>query len=449
MMTKKAGKVRKTIIAGAAGRDFHNFLTFFKDNPRYRVVCFTAAQLPGIERRKFPKELAGRLYKNDIPIYREEMLEELMEKFGVTDVFFSYSDVSHIEVMHLACRAMSKGATFSLLGPFDTMLKSRKPVIAVCAARTGSGKSPLTSYIAEFLGKNGMKAAIVRHPMPYGDLARQAVQKFARISDLEDAGLTIEEKEDFERHIRKGFAVYAGVDYPRIIRIAERESDVIIWDGGNNDYPFFEPDLLFCVTDSLRAGHELAYYPGEVNFRMADVIVITKGSENIKGARLVEENAKKVNPYAKVVHGELKLEIPELDIKGKKALVVEDGPTITHGGMPYGAGYLAAKMKGAKVTDPRVHAAGSILEAYRRYPHVGKVLPALGYTKRQVSELEKTINRSGAEIVINGSPFDIGKAIRTKKPIVNIGYSFSDRGGAVARVLGEFLHSKKSYKPYR
>lgn len=433
---------RKAIIIGAAGRDFWNFLSFFKNNSKYKVVCFTAAQLPGIEKRVFPKELAGRLYKHDIPIFRENDLERLIDKFGVTDVFFSYSDVSHVKVMHLAARTMADGATFTLLGPEDTMIRSRKPVIAICATRTGAGKSPLTSYIADFLRKKRKRIGIIRHPMPYGDLRKQAVQRFARIYDIEKTDMTIEEKEDFERHVKKGFIVYAGVDYAKILKIAEKENDVIIWDGGNNDFPFYKTDLLFCVADSLRAGHELAYYPGEVNFRMADVIVITKSSREIKGAEEIHENARKVNPNATVVYGKLKIDIPRIKLKGKRALVIEDGPTITHGGMPYGAGYLAAKRLGTKIINPKRYAVGSTIETYRKYPHIKRVLPALGYTKKQIAELEETIRKSKADIVINGSPFDIKKIIKTEKRIINITYSFFDRDKSVIKLLNKFLRSK-------
>jgi predicted GTPase len=428
---------RKAIIVGAAGRDFHNFLTFFRDNPVYEVVCFTAAQLPGIEKRAFPKSLAGKMYKKDIPIYREEMLEALIEKYCASDVFFSYSDARHVDVMHIAARALSKGASFTLLGPQDTMLKSSKPVIAVCAVRTGAGKSPLTSYIAETLRKKGKEVGIIRHPMPYGNLAKQAVQRFASLSDLEKTEMTIEEKEDYERHVKKGFRLYAGVDYARILKLAEKENDVIIWDGGNNDYPFIRPDLFFCVADSLRAGHELEYYPGEVNFRMADAIVITKG--NGKGTGVIENNAKFANPKAKVMRGELRLKMPNVPMKGKIVLVVDDGPTITHGGMPYGAGYIAAKQYGAKIIEPRAWAVGSIKETYAKYPHIGSVLPALGYTKQQVSELEKTINACDAEIIVNGSPFDIARVVNTKKTIVNVEYSFSDSGKAAEKAILRFL----------
>ncbi len=414
--------VDKIIIMGAAGRDFHNFNVYFKDNKNYKVVCFTAAQIPGIEKRTYPAKLAGRLYPKGISIYSEEKLSRLIKKHKIDFVFLSYSDLSYAHVMHKASEVLAAGANFGLLG--KTFLKSKKPVIAVCAVRTGSGKSKLALKIAKWLKQKGKKPVIVRHPMPYGDLVKQAVQRFKSYVDLEKQRCTIEEREEYEQYLDAGITVYAGVDYEKILRKAEREADIIIWDGGNNDTPFYAPDLHFVIADPHRPGHEISYYPGEVNLRMADVIVINKiGTAKKEHIRLVEENARRINPKAAIVKTRMPISVdnPKL-IKNKRVLVVEDGPTLTHGEMAYGAGAIAAKRYGGKVIDPRKYAVGSIRQAYKRHPHLGKVVPALGYSSKQVKELQTTINRAKCDAVIIATPIDLTKLIKIKKPVVKVTY---------------------------
>jgi len=429
---------RRVIILGAAGRDFHNFNVFFRNNKDYEVVCFTATQIPGIEGRKYPAKLAGELYPNGIPIYPESELETLIKKYDVHDVVFAYSDVSHEHVMHLAARAQAAGATFILQGPKDSMLKSKRPVIAVCAVRTGAGKSPLTRKIAEILRKNGKKFVVVRHPMPYGQLEKQEVERFEKLEDLKRYNCTIEEMEEYEHHIKNGTVVYAGVDYEKILKEAEKEAEVILWDGGNNDIPFYKPDLLFVVADALRAGHELSYYPGETNFRMADVIVVNKYSANKKGGEGIIKNAKMINPRAKVMKSDLEIAV-EGDVEGKKVLVVEDGPTVTHGGMAYGAGYVAAKNAHAKIIDPRKFAVGSIKETFEKYPHLKEVLPAMGYGERQMKELEETINKSNAEVVVIGTPIDLSRHLKVNKKCARVSYSIKEIEGSIEEEVEGFL----------
>jgi predicted GTPase len=429
---------RRVIILGAAGRDFHNFNVFFRNNKGYEVVCFTATQIPGIEGRKYPAKLAGELYPNGIPIYPESELETLIKKYDVHDVVFAYSDVSHEHVMHLAARAQAAGATFILQGPKDSMLKSKRPVIAVCAVRTGAGKSPLTRKIADILRKNGKKFVVVRHPMPYGQLEKQEVERFEKLEDLKRYNCTIEEMEEYEHHIKNGTVVYAGVDYEKILKEAEKEAEVILWDGGNNDIPFYKPDLLFVVADALRAGHELSYYPGETNFRMADVIVVNKYSANKKGGEKIIKNAKMINPRAKVIRSDLEITV-EGDVEGKKVLVVEDGPTVTHGGMAYGAGYVAAKNAHAKIIDPRKFAVGSIKETFEKYPHLKEVLPAMGYGERQMKELEETINKSNAEVVVIGTPIDLSRHLKVNKKCARVSYSIKEIEGSIKEEVEGFL----------
>jgi predicted GTPase len=431
---------RKTNIAilGAAGRDFHNFLVKYKDNKEYDVKFFTATQISGIANRKFPKKLAGKLYRKDIPIFPEERLEELIVKYGIDECVFCYSDVSHEEVMHLASRCISKGANFVMLGGEDTMIKSKKKIISICAVRTGAGKSPVSRKVAELLKLHGKKFVAVRHPMPYGDLEREEVQRFANYSDFERHNCTIEEREEYEPWIEQGMVIYAGVDYKKILREAEKEADVIIWDGGNNDFPFFVPDLHIVVADPHRAGHELKYHPGEANFRMADVILINKiDSAPKNGIKEVEDNIRKYNKNAKVIkaRSELKISDSEKNImKGKRVLIVEDGPTLTHGGMKFGAGFLAAKKYGLKIVHPEKYAVGSLKEVYKKFG-LKDVLPAMGYGKKQVKELQDMINRTPCDFVIDGTPVKLGKLLKINKPIVEVDYYVKEVGLSLERVM--------------
>jgi len=429
---------RKVLIIGAAGRDFHNFNVFYRSNPNYNVVGFTAAQIPGIQERIYPKEIAGVLYPNGIPIYSEDRLEELVKSKGVDECAFAYSDISHEQVMHLACRSMAAGASYILLGPNETMVKSTKKLVAVCATRTGAGKSPFSKMLSK---KYRRKLAIIRHPMPYGELVKQEVQRFERMEDLDRAKCTIEEREEYEGHIANGAIVWAGVDYEKILRRAEAEHQYILWDGGNNDFPFYKPDLLIVVADALRPGNELQYYPGEVNFRMADIIVISKYSQNKKGAKLVEENAKKVNPKALIVKADI---VPKIDgkVKGKKVVVIEDGPTVTHGGMPYGAGWVAAKRAGAKIVSPYKFAVGSIKETYKKYPHCKNVLPAMGYSDKQMAELAQTITKLKVDYVVSGTPMNLEGLLHIDRKLVHASYSYTEKEmapvlKAIEKVLGE------------
>ncbi|MCK4225994.1 GTPase [candidate division WOR-3 bacterium] len=416
---------RKVIIMGAAGRDFHNFNTFFRDNEKYKVFGFTATQIPDIADRKYPKGLAGKSYPEGIPIYQEEELPHLIEEKSIDLVVFSYSDVTHQYVMDRASMVNAAGADFMLLGTKSTQIKSMKPLISICAVRTGSGKSQTTRYVAGVLKGMGKNISIIRHPMPYGDLVEQRMQKFTSLKDMEAAECTIEEMEEYEPHIDMGNTVFAGVDYEMILREAEKEADVILWDGGNNDFSFYTSNLNIVVVDPHRPGHEITYYPGEINFRMADILVINKVDtaprENVEE---IKRNIKKYNPDADVVMAASPISVnnPE-GIKGKRVLVVEDGPTLTHGGMSYGAGYVAAVKYGAKdIVDPRPSAVGSIKETYRKYPTTGALLPAMGYGKTQIEELEKTINNSDVEAVVIGTPIDLGKLIKIDKPAIRVTY---------------------------
>ena len=436
----------KVIIMGAAGRDFHNFNVFFRSKKMYEVVCFTAAQIPDIAGRTYPKELAGKLYPKGIPIYYESELADLIKKYQIDTVVFSYSDVSHEDVMHKASITLAAGANFLLLGPDATMLQTKKPVIAVCAVRTGAGKSPTSRKIAGILRKKGFRVVVIRHPMPYGDLEKQAVQRFASYEDLEENKCTIEEREEYEPHIENGVVVYAGVDYEKILRRAEKEADIIIFDGGNNDFSFIKANLYITILDPQRPGHEIKYHPGEVNFRCSDVLVINKmDSSDPKNVKIVLENIRRYNPHAIVIKAKSALDVdkPEL-IEGKKALVVEDGPTVTHGGMSFGAGLLAAKRYGATVIDAGKYAVGSIKDVYKRYPHLKDVLPAMGYGKTQVKELERTINRTNCDVVVNGSPINLSRLIKANKPIVNVRYHLEEIGSPnLETVIREFLTKMK------
>ena len=416
---------KRVIIMGAAGRDFHNFNVFFRDKEEYEVVAFTATQIPNIEGRLYPPELAGKFYPDGIKIYHENELTYLIKKFKVDDVVFAYSDVTFEHVMTKASEANAAGANFVLLGVDQTMLKSTKPVVAVLAVRTGCGKSQTSRYVASLLKNAGKKVAAVRHPMPYGDLNAQRVQRFASIEDLHKYNCTIEEMEEYEPHIVNGTIVYAGVDYEEILRQAEKEVDVILWDGGNNDTPFFKPDLTITVTDPLRPGHELKYYPGNTSLRIADVAIINKiSSAKKEDIETVRNNIKKVNQKAIIIEADSPIDIedPEL-IKGKRVLVVEDGPTLTHGEMKFGAGVVAALNNGAKeLVDPRPFAVESIQETYRNYPEIGTLLPAMGYGQKQIKDLEETINRTDCDVVVIGTPIDLRRVIKINKPATRVKY---------------------------
>jgi len=419
---------------GAAGRDFHNFNVFFRDNPRYEVVAFTVAQISeldssaGIERRTYPPDLAGERYPRGIGIHPEEMLEELIESLDVDDVFFSYSDVSHEHVMHEASRVLAAGASFTLLGPEDTMIVSEKPVISVCAARTGSGKSPVSRWLVSRLKERGRRTVVIRHPMPYGVLEKQRVQRFETFEDLDRNDCTIEEREDYEPHIERGAVVYAGVDYEAVLEEAEKEAEVIVWDGGNNDLPFYHPALHIVVVDPHRAGHELSYHPGETNVRMADIIVVSKvNTATAEGIEKVEENVRSVNPEARMIRAAIAITAEdEAEIRGKRVLVVEDGPTLTHGGMSYGAATIKARELGAEIVDPRPYASGSIKEIYALYPHLGEVLPAVGYSEHQMKELSEVINGVPCDLVLLGTPTDIRRYLDVERPIKRVRYELEE-----------------------
>src|SRR3989344_191358 len=418
-------KKKRVLIMGAAGRDYHVFLQYFKDNPYYKVVAFTQNQIPGIENRSFPKKLAGRLYKRNIPFYPESQLTYLIKKLKVDKVVFAYSDVSHEYVMHKASECLAAGADFYLLGPSSTMITNNIPIIAVCAVRTGAGKSQTSRKIGIILREKGYKVVAIRHPMPYGNLIKQEVQRFASYEDLKKEKVTIEEREEYEPWINLGIPIYAGVDYKKIIKKAEKEAEVIIYDSGNNDLPFYKPDLHIVVVDPHRAGHELKYHPGEANFLMADVIVVNKIDTAPKeGIKIVLDNIKKYNPRAKVIMAKSKIIVNKTDIiKNKRVLVVEDGPTLTHGEMQYGAGTVAAEKYGAKlIIDAEKYAIGSIKEIYKKYPRLKRVLPAMGYGKKQIQELEKTINTAKCDLVIDGTPVNLSRLLRINKPIVNVDY---------------------------
>ena len=416
---------------GAAGRDFHNFNTFFRDNERYEVVAFTAAQIPNIEGRRYPTELAGKLYPDGIPIYPEGELVDLMKRFGVEQVVFAYSDIAHLDVMHKASLILANGADFRLMGNSSIVLQAKVPVISVCAVRTGSGKSPTTRKVCSILRKMGLKVVAVRHPMPYGDLVKQKVQRFATYADLDKHECTIEEREEYEPHIDKGIIVYAGVDYGAILRQAEKEADVILWDGGNNDFSFYKSDLEIVVADPHRAGHELSYYPGAVNFRRAKVIVINKmDTATQEGIDLVLANAKKVNPKATIIRANSPTIVKDGGrITGKRVLVIEDGPTLTHGGMKYGAGIVAARKYGAAaIIDPRPFAVGSIKKTFEKYNHLADVLPAMGYGDKQTRELAQTIEAVDCDLVVSATPIDITRVIKVSKPILRVGYELEEIG---------------------
>ncbi len=426
---------RNVIIIGSAGRDFHNFNVFFRNNKRYNVVGFTGSQqIPGISGKRYPPELSGELYPEGIPIYAEEELPRLIEELNADDCVFAYSDVSYQHVMRIGAVVNAAGATYMLLGPKDTMLKSNRPVIAVCAVRTGSGKSQTSRRIIELLKKKGLKVIAIRHPMPYGELSKQRVQRLAQLGDLKKHNCTIEEIEEYEPHLARGTIVYAGADYLAILKAAEADPkgcDVIVWDGGNNDFPFFQPDLMVTVADPHRAGHEVSYYPGEINLRMADVVIINKiDSAAPENVRKVRETVTTVNPKATVVDAASVIQIDDPNlIKGKRVLVIEDGPTLTHGGMAYGAGTIGARQGGAsEIVDPRPYAVQSIAEAFKSYPSIGPILPAIGYSPRQLQHLETTINRVDCDAVMVATPIDLSRIIDIRKPHTRVSYELQEVG---------------------
>jgi predicted GTPase len=414
---------------GAAGRDFHNFNTFFRGRRSYEVVAFTATQIPNIEGRMYPGALAGELYAEGVPIYPEEELTDLIRQHEIDQVIFAYSDVSHEYVMHKASQVLSAGADFRLMGPANTTLESSKPVIAVCAVRTGSGKSQTTRYVCDAFQRMGYKVVAIRHPMPYGDLLAQKVQRFADYADLDRHNCTIEEREEYEPHIDRDVVVYAGVDYEAIMREAEKEADVVVWDGGNNDLPFYKPDLHIVVVDPHRAGHETRYHPGEANLRLADVVVINKvDTADLADVVQVRDNARQINRTATLIEAASPISVENPDaIRGKRVLVVEDGPTLTHGEMAYGAGVVAAQRSGAaEIIDPRPYAVGSIAQTFEEYPGTGPVLPAMGYGDQQIKELEETIEATPCDLVIIGTPIDLRRVVKIDRPAERVWYELQD-----------------------
>jgi predicted GTPase len=443
--------MRKVIVMGAGGRDFHNFNVVFRDDPNTEVVAFTATQIPGIADRVYPTSLAGELYPDGIPIKPENELTQLIREFGVDEVVLAYSDLKHETVMHKASIVLAAGADFRLLGPDATMLGSSKPVVAVCATRTGSGKSQTSRKVGQILLDAGLSVALVRHPMPYGDLEAMRVQRFASLEEIDASHPTIEEREEYEEPVRMGMVMYAGVDYEAILRQAEEEADVVIWDGGNNDFPFFAPDLLIVVADSLRPGHELGYHPGETNLRMADIVVINKvDSAEAHNVEAVLENVELVNPMATVVFAKSP---PKLDtgpdLLGKVVLVVDDGPSLTHGEMPFGAGLVAARNAGAgKIVDPRPYAVGSLRDVFAQWPQLTNVLPAMGYSDEQLRELEQTINAAECDVVVTGTPIDLARLIQSRHPIRHVRYELEEVGSpTLAETLAPIVARARAMTP--
>ena len=444
----------RTLIMGAAGRDFHNFNVYFRDNPDYRVIAFTATQIPNIEGRLYPPELSGAGYPKGIPIYPESDLVRIIHEYDIEQVIFAYSDVPHVTVMHKASTVLAAGADFRLMGITATQVKSTKPVVSVCAVRTGCGKSQTTRRVAAILKELGYQVAAIRHPMPYGDLVKQAVQRFASLEDLDNHECTIEEREEYEPHIVNGVIVYAGVDYEAILRQAEAEVDIVIWDGGNNDLPFYKSDLNIVVADPHRPGHEISYHPGEAVARTADIFVINKvDTADPDDVITVRDNLYAINPDAVIIEGASPLFVDDpTAIRGKRVLVVEDGPTLTHGEMAYGAGWVAARRFGAgKIVDPRPFAVGSIKATYKKFPTTGDVLPAMGYGDEQVAELEATINNADVDLVIVGTPIDLGRILKINKPSQRVRYELQEIGQpTLVEILqakfGEKIHTRKSDK---
>lgn len=421
----------RTLIMGAAGRDFHNFNVCFRNNDAYKVVAFTATQIPDIEGRTYPIALSGPHYPEGVPIHSEDELDSLIRKLNVQQVVFAYSDVPHEYVMHKASQVLAAGADFRLIGPGESQLKSSKPVVSVCAVRTGSGKSQTTRRVSLILRSMGLKVAVIRHPMPYGDLVKQAVQRFANYDDLDRHECTIEEREEYEPHLDNGILVFAGVDYERILRQAEEEVDIILWDGGNNDFPFYAPDLQIVVADPHRSGHETTYHPGETNVRMADVIVINKvDTAQPESVLELRTNLRKLNPIAIQIEAASPIYVQDpMAIQGKRVLVIEDGPTLTHGEMAYGAGWIAARRFGAsEIIDPRPYAVGSIINTYQKYPNTGPILPAMGYGNAQMRDLEATINNAQVDLVISATPIDLTRIIQVNKPMQRVRYELQEIG---------------------
>ena len=437
----------KVVIMGAAGRDFHDFNVYFRNNNIYEVVAFTATQIPGIEGRTYPPELAGSNYPNGIPIYPEQELLKLIKERDVDQVVFAYSDVSHEYVMHKASVILASGADFRLMGPKTTMLKAKVPVVSIGAVRTGSGKSQTSRQVAKILKSKDLRVVVIRHPMPYGDLRKQIWERFASYEDLDKYECTIEEREEYEPHIDNGIIVYAGVDYGKILEEAEKEADVIVWDGGNNDLPFYKPDLHIVVADPHRAGHEITYHPGEANLRMANVVIINKvDTADPKNVEQVKENVKRVNPNAMILDAASPIAADNSElIKGRRVLVIEDGPTLTHGNMPYGAGTIMATRLGAsEIVDPKPYAVGSIKETYKRYTHLGNILPAIGYGEKQIAELKETIDRTPCDVVVIGTPIDLRRVMTINKPTVRVKYELQVLGPiSLEQILEEFLQRGK------
>ncbi|HRH80137.1 MAG TPA: cyclic 2,3-diphosphoglycerate synthase [Thiobacillaceae bacterium] len=436
----------RIVILGAAGRDFHDFNMVYRDDAGVEVVAFTAAQISGIAGRRYPPELAGPLYPQGIPILDESELEDLIRREAIDQVVFAYSDVAHEHVMHLVSRALAAGADFALLGPRTTQLRATVPVIAVTAVRTGCGKSQTGRYLARLLKAKGLRVGVIRHPMPYGNLKEEAVQRFTSANDLTAAHCTLEEREEYEPHLALGHTVYAGVDYARILDLAQTENDLILWEGGNNDFPFIRPDWHICLADPLRPGHESAYHPGEATLRMADTVIIVKtDSAPAEDVERVEANVRRLNPKADILRAAspARLDDPEA-VRGRRVLVVEDGPTVTHGGMAHGAGWLAAKQAGAEILDPRPWAAPLIAAAYARYPHLNDVLPALGYSQAQLDDLAVTLNAVPADVVVSATPMDLGRLITANKPVVRARYDYAEaESPGLAGRLDTFLEQLK------
>ena len=442
---------KRVLILGAGGRDFHNFNVYFRGKSEYRVVAFTASQIPGIAGRRYPPELAGSLYPDGIPVVREDEAERIIREEGVDLVVLAYSDLDYDTVGHLLSRALAAGASFTILGPRDTMLRASRPVIAVTAVRTGAGKSSVSREIARILVDRGYRVAPVRHPMVYGSLNREyAVQVFKSIEDLDRYSVSMEEREEYEAYLRMGLKVYAGIDYGEILRVVERDAHIILWDGGNNDWPFYRPDFMITVADALRPGQEISSFPGEVNARMADAVIINKVDRAPKeNVERIKSNIKKINRDALISEAisEVEVEDPSL-VSGKRVVVVEDSPTVTHGGAPYGAGYVAAEKYGAEIVDPRPYAVGVIKRMHEEYPHMGPVVPSTGYNARQMKDLEETLNRVNADIIINGSPVDLGRVLRLNKPVVNVRYRIKVvNGPSIEELVEMFLERVKDYLP--